>query len=172
MPAEIFRWSKDAAENPYFGYLALTDEIIVTGDSMSMLTEACATRKPVHIFGLGVGRTAMRQQEQESAQIISAVTEGRVFERAHVQAFIYRMTMHVGPQRMTRDIRIVHKVLVDNDMAVWLGDPFSQGDSRAVESVKRAVDRVRGLFGLTEGPDVDAKPAIRTTRGELLRTAS
>ena len=172
VPAEVFRWSKDAAENPYFGYLALADEVIVTGDSMSMLTEACATRKPVHIFDLGVGRTAMRPQEQGAAQIMSAVTEGRMFERAHLQAFIYRLGMHVGPQRMTRDIRIVHEVLVDNGMAVWLGDPFPDRDSPGVESVKQAVDRVRGLFGLAETPELEAKPAIRAAPGELLRTAS
>lgn len=172
VPAEIFRWSKNASENPYFGYLALADEVIVTGDSMSMLTEACATCKPVHIFDLGVGSTAMRPKEQGPAQIMSAVTEGRVFERAHLQALVYRIGMHLGPQRMTRDIRIVHKVLVDNGMAVWLGDPFPHRDSPGVESVRRAVDRVRGLFGLAETPEMEARPAIRASQGELLRTAS
>ena len=170
VPAEIFRWSKEVAENPYFGFLALADEIIVTGDSMSMLTEACATRKPVHIFDLGVGRNAMRRQEP--AQIISAVTEGRVFEKAHLKALIYRMTMHVGPERMTRDIRIVHQVLVDNGMAVWLGDRFPEGTPPGVESVKLAVARVRGLFGLVAVPDVDAEPATQTSQSEPLRAAS
>jgi len=173
VPAEVFRWSKDATDNPYFGYLALADEIIVTGDSMSMLTEACATRKPVHIFDLGVGRTAMRPQEQAAAQIMSAVAEGRMFERAHLQAFIYRLGMHIGPQRMTRDIRIVHKVLVDNGLAVWLGDPFPHRDMLpGVESVQRAVDRVRGLFGLAEAPEAESRPVIRNAQGEMLRTAS
>ncbi len=170
VPAEVFRWSKDAAENPYFGFLALADEIIVTGDSMSMLTEACATRKPVHIFDLGVGRNAMRRQEP--AQIISAVKEGKVFEKAHLKAFIYRLTMHIGPERMTRDIRIVHQVLVDNGMAVWLGDRFPEGTPPGVESVKLAVARVRGLFGLAEVPDVDAEPATETSQSEPLRAAS
>jgi mitochondrial fission protein ELM1 len=170
VPAEIFRWSKDAAENPYFGYLALADEIVVTGDSMSMLTEACATRKPVHIFDLGVGRTAMR--EQGPTEIMSVVREGRVFEKAHLQAFIYRMGMHVGPQRMTRDIRIVHRVLVDNGMAVWLGDPFPKGRPPGVVSVEHAVARVRGLFGLADEPEVAAEPVAETARPEPLRAAS
>src|SRR2546430_3147380 len=43
-----------------FGYLALADSIIVTGDSISMLTEACVTRKPVYIFDFGEGPTTMR----------------------------------------------------------------------------------------------------------------
>ena len=51
-PAYVYRWRKDAAENPYFGYLALADRLIVTCDSMSMLTEAIVTRKPVFIYDL------------------------------------------------------------------------------------------------------------------------
>ena len=37
-------------DNPYFGFLALADSIVVTGDSVSMCTEACATPGPVYIY--------------------------------------------------------------------------------------------------------------------------
>ncbi len=40
-------------ENPYLGILALADAIVVTSDSVSMVSEACATGKPVHVFSLG-----------------------------------------------------------------------------------------------------------------------
>ncbi len=49
VPAHVYRWG-DAGDNPYAGYLALADAVIVTGDSMSMCTEACATRVPVYIY--------------------------------------------------------------------------------------------------------------------------
>lgn len=42
-------------ENPYFGYLALADAIVVTSDSVAMASEACATGKPVHIYELPGG---------------------------------------------------------------------------------------------------------------------
>ena len=42
-------------ENPYFGYLALADAVVVTGDSVNMVSEACFTGKPVHVFGLAGG---------------------------------------------------------------------------------------------------------------------
>lgn len=49
IPAHTFLWgSKD--ENPYLGYLACADKIIVTGDSVSMCSEACGSGKPVFIF--------------------------------------------------------------------------------------------------------------------------
>lgn len=44
----IFFWD-GAGENPYFGFLALADHIIVTEDSVSMTSEALATGKPVYI---------------------------------------------------------------------------------------------------------------------------
>lgn len=37
-------------ENPYFGYLAIADVIIASGDSISMCSEACSSGKPVFIF--------------------------------------------------------------------------------------------------------------------------
>ena len=42
-------------ENPYFGYLALADAIVVTSDSVSMVSEACATGKPVYVVELEGG---------------------------------------------------------------------------------------------------------------------
>lgn len=67
VPTYFFRWSKDARENPYFAFLGLAEDIVVTGDSMSMLTEACAAGRPVHIFDLGEGRNAMRRETREAA---------------------------------------------------------------------------------------------------------
>lgn len=41
-------WTGDG-ENPYLGFLALADALVVTSDSVNMASEACATGKPVHI---------------------------------------------------------------------------------------------------------------------------
>ena len=42
-------------ENPYFGLLGLADHVIATADSISMITEAGATGKPVHVVALPGG---------------------------------------------------------------------------------------------------------------------
>ena len=39
--------------NPYIGFLGVADAIIVTSDSINMISEACSTGKPVNIFPLG-----------------------------------------------------------------------------------------------------------------------
>jgi len=47
-------WS-GAGDNPYFGYLGLADHILVTADSVSMITEASASGKPVQVLPLEGG---------------------------------------------------------------------------------------------------------------------
>lgn len=48
-------------ENPYFGLLSLADSIVVTADSVSMVSEACFTGKPVHVFELEGGSRRLVQ---------------------------------------------------------------------------------------------------------------
>lgn len=49
LPARI--WD-GAGDNPYYAYLAVADAVLVTADSVSMISEAAATGKPVHILEL------------------------------------------------------------------------------------------------------------------------
>jgi hypothetical protein len=45
----LFRWEA-GGPNPYPALLALADAIVVTGDSVSMCSEACAAPVPVYVF--------------------------------------------------------------------------------------------------------------------------
>ncbi len=46
-----FIWDGDGP-NPYFGILGSADVLLVTGDSVNMITEACASGHPVYIYNL------------------------------------------------------------------------------------------------------------------------
>ncbi|HJM50401.1 MAG TPA: mitochondrial fission ELM1 family protein [Alphaproteobacteria bacterium] len=46
--------------NPYFAYLGLADAIVVTADSVNMVSEAASTGKPVHVFELEGGNHKFR----------------------------------------------------------------------------------------------------------------
>jgi len=48
--AGLFHAWREQGDNPYLGLLALADRVVVTGDSMSMCSEACANGGPVLIF--------------------------------------------------------------------------------------------------------------------------
>ncbi|MGF1640381.1 MAG: mitochondrial fission ELM1 family protein [Rhodospirillales bacterium] len=169
-PSYLYRWSKDAAENPYFAFLGLAEQVIVTGDSMSMLAEACAARKPVHIFDLGEGRNTMRLAPA-AARDGEVRVGARISAGARLRAFLYRQMMRLGPKRLSRDIRIVHQHLVDSGLAVWLGDSFPPGlPLRSLECLPRAVARVRGLFE-PRGVDVQTPAPLREPAPPLKRTA-
>lgn len=49
IPHYAFLWG-DKRANPYDGFLACADNLVVTGDSVSMCCEATATQKPIYLF--------------------------------------------------------------------------------------------------------------------------
>ncbi len=57
-----------SGDNPYFGYLASADAIIVTCDSVNMVSEACATGKPVHVVMLEGGNAKFSRFHQGLAE--------------------------------------------------------------------------------------------------------
>jgi len=52
---DVFCWDMQG-DNPYLGILALSDRLVVTSDSVSMISEALATPNPVEVFGPEGGR--------------------------------------------------------------------------------------------------------------------
>ena len=71
---------------------------------------------------------------------------GQRFDPQHLQAFVYRQTMRFGPRRLTRDIRIIQRRLVESGRAVWLGEGSPASAPPRLEDVPRTVARVRALF--------------------------
>ena len=49
IPQYTYLWG-DKTENPYSGFLACADNIVVTADSVSMCCEATGTGKPIYLF--------------------------------------------------------------------------------------------------------------------------
>ncbi|MDD3287632.1 MAG: mitochondrial fission ELM1 family protein [Alphaproteobacteria bacterium] len=52
-------WNMEG-ENPYYGMLGIADAIVVTGDSVNMVSEACSTGKPVYVVELAGGSEKFR----------------------------------------------------------------------------------------------------------------
>jgi mitochondrial fission protein ELM1 len=128
VPAHVFRWVPGGSDNPYWGYLALADAFVVTGDSISMLSEACATRKPVFIFD--PGRGAPRDPA----------------------AAVRRRVLNLGIPRLGRDLRCIHEELVRAGYAAFLGEPFGARQGPPPDPVESAVGAVRALFPAAPGP--------------------
>jgi mitochondrial fission protein ELM1 len=147
VPSYGYRWTPDIESNPYYGLLGLADEIVVTDDSVSMMTEACATRKPVYLYDTAPGRFGMHDDRAPAAH---RATQRRWLDRAHWKAFVYRHAMRLGPQRWTRDIRIVHASLLASGRVAWLGEGTPNSDAAPLDDVPRAVARVREMLDAAE----------------------
>jgi len=50
-------WTAGEDANPYPGLLAWADRIVCSPDSVNMVSEACATRAPVHVFEAALARS-------------------------------------------------------------------------------------------------------------------
>ncbi|MGV6807862.1 MAG: mitochondrial fission ELM1 family protein [bacterium] len=131
MPVYLHEWQSGQSENPYLAYLQLADEFVVTGESMSMLTEAAHTGKPLHIFDPG--------------------DTSPWWKHAHAYRFkplSHHLAMRFGPARMRRDIGNIQRELLRVGRTGWLGSGSSavQADSAERDDLNTAVNRVRVLF--------------------------
>lgn len=147
-PSYFYRWGS-SQENPYYAFLTLTESIIVTGDSISMLSEACATLKPVYIFDLGEGPVSMRANKPFDIECLKYFYNEAMdnFELDHLRNIIYRLAMWKGPKRLTRDLRLVHQTLIAQQRAVWLGEQFpTQLQQQPFDDVQRTVNRIKRLM--------------------------
>lgn len=145
VPCYFYEWHPNAAANPYFAFLGLAERIIVTADSVSMMTEACATGKPVYLFDLGQGWRAMRRTLPGKCSLLDKYFK-KPRDSFDFRAFIYLAGMYLGPKRITRDIRIIHDYLISSGRAVWLGEGHPLEFPPALEDISRAVQRVQALF--------------------------
>ena len=162
-PYVLYEWKEDAAANPYFGFLGLADSIVVTGDSVSMITEACATGKPVFLFDVGTGENSMRRT-LKAWQKESAKNQRRwVLSPRRLVGKAYRKLLKYGPKRLTRDITLVHRRFIKAGAVAWLGEDKPQGRTPPADQMPRAVERVEALLAPSTARVVPFKPARKTT---------
>ena len=135
-PHYLYQWQANDAANPYFGILALSDELIVTADSVSMLSEACATGKPVYMAELGGYGYPMRPVRKAAVDF-------------RLSALTYCWMMRFAPKRLSRDLRLVHNNLLSESRVAWLGESFPQHTDKVSADLDQALQRVQALFGYT-----------------------
>lgn len=157
-PAFKHRWSHRDHDNPYFGILALADNIIVTADSVSMMAEACATGKPVYLFDTDEGHASMCASPSQFASVALDQPLRRLRSAYHLKAFMYRQAMKSGPRRLTRDLRLVHDSLVSSGRAAWLGEPAQAISPLRFQDQQRTISRVRALLDPAVAPQTDPTP--------------
>ncbi len=143
--ALFYRWRADAAENPYLALLGLADQFIVTGDSISMMTEVVRLGKPLAIFPLPCEPGLRVRFRQYFARLLHPPT-GEGGPSGLLQPLgnlLYRLDV----TGYSRDLTAVHRLLVREGLAVWLGEPFRLPGRKVPDELPRVVERIQALYG-------------------------
>jgi mitochondrial fission protein ELM1 len=106
-------WS-DPGENPYAGILAWSDAIVVTADSIAMVSEAVATGKRVLL----------------SEPSLASTSASRLYYNA----------ISWGHKRWTRDVSLVHERLLQLGLAGWLSEAGVAGHACNGSEPKRVAN--------------------------------
>ncbi|MCB1699274.1 MAG: mitochondrial fission ELM1 family protein [Halioglobus sp.] len=147
--AVFFEWKAGASDNPYRALLGSADGFIVTGDSISMMVEVIYLRKPLAIFDLPVGWLGGIDQVRRSLAhwLFNPRLESAGDRLRHrvAQGVFYIDVFKI--LCATRDFRAFHRLLVDNGLAVWAGQPFrAAGAVDLPDDVGDVVARIQALF--------------------------
>jgi mitochondrial fission protein ELM1 len=167
--AHLHRWQKGEPENPYLGFLAVPEVLVVTGESESMLAEAVATRKPVYIYPLPERAPGLRlrvsQAITERAYSRPRKEKGTVRPQQKSEYICARLIQH-GVIRPPRDLRQLHQGLIECGAALPFGAPLTTQPRPPLREIDQVVERVKALFGAPGAPE----PGDRSEDPRLART--
>jgi mitochondrial fission protein ELM1 len=151
IPGRVYR-PDDPGENPYLGFLAWADQLVITADSESMLMEAVSLGRPVEIFPL---------PERGSFRLLRAFREW-VWRRAVAQPagprgtgrpqqgleLVCSRAIERGFVRPTRDLGRLHRDLAQLGAAQPFGAARDLPAPKALWEAPEVAQRVRALLGL------------------------
>ncbi len=153
--AHFFPWRPAGPETPYLGLLAHCDLLVVTGESESMLAEACATDRPVLVAPLpGTGRGRGLGGRLVDRLLARAVAErpndrGTVRPQQGLARHLARW-IDAGLLRPTRNLEGLHAELVAAGRVQMLGEPPRLGPATPHREAGAVAARLRTLMGVEE----------------------
>ncbi len=131
----LYEWRANAADNPYFGLLAHADGFVVTGDSMSMITEVARLNRPLAIFPL--------RRSKFATALLSAMPEW-IADLPNRAKFDW--LRRIGITLYPRDLGQIHRHLIDAGLAVPAGEPLSKRHATAPDEIGRVVAAIVGAI--------------------------
>ena len=146
--AVFYQWSADSQDNPYRALLGSADGFIVTADSVSMMVEVIYLHKPLAIFPLPGGWLGSIDQKRRSLAhwlFNPRQTSSRDRLRHRIARGVYYLD-YFKILCATRDFRAFHRLLVEQGLAVWSGEPFRNPEARLPDDVGAVVKRIEALF--------------------------
>jgi mitochondrial fission protein ELM1 len=124
--SHLYRWG-DPPPNPYLGLLAHADGFVVTGDSMSMITEVASLARPLAIFPLPLAPWRRHIPR---------------FVHAGIDWLKYELLPRLGWNGYPRDLTEVHRTLIERGLAVPAGAPLRAPLTRLEDEIEQVAGRV------------------------------
>jgi hypothetical protein len=151
-PHHFHRFRKGASENPYRAFLALADRFIVTGDSASMLAEACATGRPVAIYPVprrleSLPGSRLLRERIWRWRSSRTTYRGTPKQQDRLSRY-YDGLVVAGVLTPSRDLGAYHERLHAEGLATIGLDGKEQASRprRRMDDMERAVERVRRVW--------------------------
>ena len=150
-PGEVYG-PDDPGENPFLGYLAWADQLVITADSESMLAEATSLGMPVYIYPLPQ-RLSFRLlrffrelvRNRATAEPLGPRGTGR--PQRGLERLCGRLIEH-GFVRPSRDLELLHQDLIRRGVALRFGAAGVVPSGPPLRELDDVADRVRSMMGL------------------------
>lgn len=142
--AVVHEWVRDADANPYLGYLALADVLVVTGESESMLAEAAAAAKTLYVYPIPEKPDALKRRLGERVV--------RSCERGGVLGAVGGWLIEKGLVRPPRRLEEMHAALYRAGMANRFGVPLGSAVRSVQTDTDAIVARVRAVVESERAP--------------------
>ncbi|MFN2376059.1 MAG: mitochondrial fission ELM1 family protein [Candidatus Binatia bacterium] len=158
---EVHRWKAGRTDNPYLGYLAGADVLVVTGESESMIAEACATGKPVYIYPLRKKAPGLAQRlvDGVTALAFSKPRKGKgTFRPQQGREYLCSRLIERGIVHPTRDLERFHKGLVDGGYARMFDGTLDLAPLPPLNEAEVVAARVRELLGCSDDRRIPDEP--------------
>jgi len=171
----VHAWRSDRSENPYLGYLALADALVVTGDSESMLGEAAATDKPLYIYPVPKWRHGLRRILNEWA--VSRAFARPLNRRGTIRPqqgleYLFAKGIATGLLPPPRDLEKLHDNLIRRGIARPFGVPLDltpRPPLHETDAVAREILRRMGYPDPGPQPESARASGPAAATGESLR---
>lgn len=143
------------ANNPFLGYLAGADILVVTGESESMLAEAVATGKPVYIYPLPPRRPGLPQRLGQA--VYHAALRDRTNARGtpRPQQGLQYLCARALERRWLvppRDMPMLHQGLIELGVARFFEASVEVWQPQPWQEIEAAAEQIRRLLGVPAGP--------------------
>ncbi len=140
----VFDPDSRAGENPYHALLGLADHFVVTTDSISMMVEVARLGRPLSLFALE-SEIGIVEHMFESLGLLRPLSPRE--DPIPAGGWWSRMRYRLGRPRHSRDLSAIPRLLVDKDLAGWLGDePVVPNAPYADDDLQSLARRIRALF--------------------------